>query len=201
MTHPAFVAIEAIVKQYPDDVDLQYIFRENPGSMTLGYWKGHFEGEFLKTCWSRTDTILDYGCGMGGLDLQLTLAGYRIFGYDPSAGSIAIARHNAQHLSILCDFYDQFPKRFYDRIWMCHILEHISYDLWPGIFGSLKPVPLLITVPLGHGYDSPGHIHHWAEEADLYVVLQPHVVINWIATDSARSVIRVKCVPRTELFA
>lgn len=186
----------SIVAKYPDDASLQYIYKENPSQLELAYWTKHFELEFFKTWAPVGSTVFDFGCGCGGLDMQLALRGYVVHGYDNSSGSIEIARAQAASHGLNVFFYDTVPPDLvYDRAWICHCLEHIPTEAFEATFKMFRPKPLLITVPFGRGYDSPFHVQHWFSEADLATSLSPFCDIRWTRIDATHSVIRAEVVP------
>jgi len=186
----------SIVAKYPNDASLQYIYKENPGQLELGYWKKHFELEFFKTWAPPGSIVFDFGCGCGGLDMQLAQVGYVVYGYDNSQGCIEIAKAQAVSHALTAHFYDTFPEWLeYDRAWICHCLEHIPTEGFEATFKMFKPVPTLITVPFARGYDSPFHVQHWFSEDDLATSLSPVCDIHWTRIDATHSVIRAEVVP------
>ena len=94
----------------------------------------------------RTDAILDYGCGAGGLVYSLRNNGYaRAVGYDPYSDSFA----------------DQTVlKRQYDAIFCIETIEHVDdpLDLLDQLAKLLRPGGLLIlSTPRADGI----HLENW----------------------------------------
>ena len=192
---------EQIVAQYSNEPGLQYFWKANPDAFQLSYWKDHFEGAFLRQWAPRSAWVFDFGCGIGCLDILLAQDGYKVFGYDNQRGSVAIARHLAATTGTVVDFYDELPDRPYDRIWMCHVLEHIPLVDFGEVFSKLASVPILISVPFGDGYGSHGHDHPWWSVQELSDAIAPYVTITWITHVEKYSVLRAEVIPNVKTLS
>ena len=83
----------------------------------------------------------------------------------------------------------------FDLVWSSHVMEHIS-DPGPIFEGLRKRVlsgsKMRISVPLGHNFDDPDHVHHWdnKEEFENFfskfitideVVIEPQIIVGYFS--------------------
>ena len=157
----------------------------NPAAFRMDYWAEHF---CLRTALASDaihGKVLDFGCGTGEITLWLGRYGYEVTGVDISAMAIEVARRhwNEEEWDVQqrVQFYEgtledlSFPEKPYDSCLMSEVIEHIT-DPGP-IFRKLavllkKESRILILVPLGHAFDDPTHVHHFAGTEDLHRYLQ-----------------------------
>ncbi len=78
-------------------------------------------------------SVLDYGCGVGTLDLYLGKMGNMVDGVDISSKAIQIAKSSAEHLKLSnnCRFFlngefDIAQKKQYDLVLCTEVIEHIK---------------------------------------------------------------------------
>ena len=188
-----------------DAVFLQRL-ETNPLALRTSYWEGHFEWQAVGK-WPELDgRLLDFGCGSGHSDIMLARAGRSVHGVDGSPIGIAIARFAAAReapavaarLSFSCADVTKSgpPDGRFAAVWSSHVFEHIA-DPGPalrGLAGWVTPgASLLISVPLGHAYDDPGHVNHFEDGEALRAYLQPHLAVTRIEIDAPFRVIRALC--------
>lgn len=188
-----------------DAVFLQRL-ETNPLALRTAYWENHFEWKAVAEWPELGGRLLDFGCGSGHSDLMLARAGRSVHGVDGSPIGIALARHAAAReapevaarVSFSCaDVTREGPPGGpFDCVWSSHVFEHIR-DPGPALRGLsrwAKPrAPLLVSVPLGHAYDDPGHVNHFAGDGELRAFLAPHLEVARTAVDERHRVIRALC--------
>jgi ubiquinone/menaquinone biosynthesis C-methylase UbiE len=85
---------------------------------------------FLKAL-SLPGSVLDVGCGAGGLVRGLAKAGYRATGMDVSKEALALARAEAERENVTVEWREgfaehlPFPDKSFDYIVSAHTLEHV----------------------------------------------------------------------------
>jgi len=127
---------------------------------------------------NKSATILDVGCGNGGLLLALKLKGYQnLFGLDPSVKCVTNVKELGIHAVKGGIFTSQLKEEF-DFIILSHVLEHV-YDLqkamqilnsWLKIGGTLYiEVPNALRYPdhyiVPYYYFDIEHINHFDEQS------------------------------------
>jgi SAM-dependent methyltransferase len=137
----------------------------------LENWHDHFEWRYVADHYEPR-RVLDFGCGYGYGDIYLAREGFCVVGYDISEERIGVAQHlrglqsaNIQDRLTFC--LSAIFKWNYELVWISHVLEHIPLALWPHEFDLIQlscetdDVPILVSVPLGHAYDTEEHVNHW----------------------------------------
>lgn len=146
-------------------------------------------------------SILDFGCGVGTIDLYLSSKGYKVDGTDISTfaidnakkSSIKLGLQNNAKFTELNEYKKLVPKK-YDIIICTEVLEHISDDL--GVLKMLKKRlkskgKILISVPsnkaplyrlgLTNSFDKDvGHLRRYDEESILRLINKSKLVPNKI---------------------
>jgi len=170
------------------------------GQLRMRHWDNHPEWRFLDSQIERHSLILDYGCGSGNADVFLAILGHTVVGYDSSPTATDVARYIASiqspEVSQRLSFYSKaIPRREYDVIWICHVLEHIPKSEWASVFGLLKeyaPHPkLVVSSPLGKAYYVPDHVNFWYTDKELADDLSQFVAIDDSLTNYTEHVVRV----------
>jgi SAM-dependent methyltransferase len=184
----------------PDSI-LAYILRENERSLTMDYWKEHFEWVELASRY-QPQYVLDFGSGSGCPALFLASAGFFVLGYDKDPDMVAAANLicsvQSDEIKRRCSFTATMPtpnRYHFPLIWISHTLEHIPLDEWPEVFEALKSLgdTVFISVPEDHAYDSPGHVNHWPHMEVFVADLKPYVAkFNVMERDGPRNVFRVE---------
>lgn len=145
-----------IAKAYNDINKLVNTYR--PGGI-----RGHSQSTYqmLTRLVSKTDKILDYGCGGGELVGLLHHDGYQASGFDVSSEVVAYAslKQNLPHQFITGDLTQVTEK--YDLIVMDNVIEHIAPDEITDTLNNLKNIlteqgQLLIITP--HRFSGPHDI-------------------------------------------
>ncbi len=102
--------------------------------------------------------ILDYGCGVGVIDLFLASKGHKVIGFDISSKAINIANESARTLNLkkrssffeLSKFNKEVKKGMYDLVVCTEVIEHLENDtvVVKKLIGLLKKGGILfITTP------------------------------------------------------
>jgi SAM-dependent methyltransferase len=151
----------------------------------LENWHDHFEWRYVADHYEPC-RVLDFGCGYGYGDVYLARLGFRVVGYDPDQERIEVAHYlkSVQELNVqgkMVFTHDVIPKLDYGLVWMSHVLEHISLTEWGNIFRLIdwSYGDFLISVPLGHAYDTEGHVNYWEDASHLIVDLTKHSGLLW----------------------
>lgn len=103
-------------------------------------------------------SILDFGCGVGVIDLFLASKGHIVTGYDISRKAIKIANESAHSLNLkkrlrfleLSKFNKEVKKGMYDLVVCTEVIEHLENDtvVVKKLIGLLKKGGILfITTP------------------------------------------------------
>lgn len=188
-----------------DTVFLQRL-ETNPLALRTAFWEHHFEWKSLQEWPELSGRLLDFGCGSGHADIMLARGGRSVHGVDGSPIGIALARHAAARetpevaarVSFSCgDVTRDGPAEGrFDSAWSSHVFEHIALP-GPVLLGLAQWVhpggALLVSVPLGHAYDDPGHVNHFKDGAALRAWLEPHIRVERIAEDTRFRVLRALC--------
>jgi SAM-dependent methyltransferase len=132
-------------------------------------------GALLQVLLARDATVVDVGCGTGGVIASLD-PGYRRFGIDPSLDAIGRARSRFPDVGFQVgrapnDLVGEARRA--DAYLLLDVLEHVSDDraLLAGIAGLLGPGGyLIVTVPAGMEHWGPhdeafGHLRRYTEES------------------------------------
>ncbi len=177
-----------------------------PQALLLGFWQTHFEWRDLVALPGMSGRILDFGCGSGHSDIFVARFGATIHGIDLSGIGIDIANHLRSHeapeIQRRVSFQmadvrvDRPADGPFDCAWASHVFEHIAdpAEIFDGLRAWLKPgAPMLISVPLGHAYDDPSHLHHWATAEALGEHLAPHAAVQSVEALADKQVIRALC--------
>ncbi len=174
-----------------------------PQALKISYWENHFEWESLNEYPEIDGRILDFGCGSGHLDVMLARTGRIVHGIDLSNIGITIANYLKskedkaiqERLSFsVSDVTESMPDcEKFDSAWSAHVFEHIS-DPGPVLKSLrhwLKPdAYILISVPLGHAYDDPGHVNHFSNKTQFETFLKNHICVEKIDICEQNQVIR-----------
>ncbi|MDB5049491.1 MAG: putative SAM-dependent methyltransferase [Fibrobacteres bacterium] len=177
-----------------------------PVALRTAYWENHFEWRGVAAWKEMPERILDFGCGSGHSDIMLARAGRTVHGVDGSPIGIAIAKYAADRepasvaeklsFSLADVTVDGPPCARFDAVWSSHVFEHIA-DPGPALRGLENWVNpgavLLVSVPLGHAYEDPGHVNHFPDEEALRAYLEPHIAVIRTAVDRRHRVIRALC--------
>lgn len=188
-----------------DDLFIQRL-KVNPLAFKMSFWEGHFEWKALASYPEIKGKILDFGCGSGHSDILLARTGRFIHGVDLSRIGLMIADYLREkepesvknRVSFeLADMASDSPKReLFDSVWSSHVFEHIR-DPKDVINGLRRWVEsrshMLISVPLGHAYDDPGHVHHYENADALRSHLADHIDVLRIDTDDKHRVLKALC--------
>jgi len=177
-----------------------------PKALSLAFWKDHFEWKALGEYPQIKGCMLDFGCGTGHSDILLARSGRSVHGIDISPLGIAIANHLRSgedetvrgRLSFsVADVARDLPAGgLFDSAWASHVFEHIAEPgpVLTGLRRWLKPAAwLLISVPLGHAYDDPGHVNHFTGEENLSQYLRKYVQVARIDVSEEFKVLRALC--------
>ena len=135
--------------------------------------------------------ILNVGCGSGELSFMLAAAGHRVFGIDPAAEYIDVARRKAERLPHLrCEFAVSTIEDFqsdsrYDCVIATDVLEHILHDdlAFTAMVRLIDPGGLVIlTIPAGQwlfGYhdESLGHFRRYSLR-DVRMLVRAHCRVD-----------------------
>lgn len=84
----------------------------------------------LKKCGNHINSLINYGCGTGKHDIELSRLGYQCTGIDMSSGMIEIARENAHNEKLdipfaVADIRRYEPKKRYDAvISLFHVMSY-----------------------------------------------------------------------------
>jgi len=177
-----------------------------PKALKMSFWKSHFEWRDLLSYGEIQGRILDFGCGSGHSDVFLARAGKTVHGVDLSTIGIAIADYIRnrepieirQRVTFQCvDVVNCLPPEVpFDSAWSSHVFEHIN-DPGP-IFVALRRwlqpgAYMLISVPLGHAYDDPSHVHHYETPDDLRRAFEKYVKVTRVDCDRRNHVLRAVC--------
>ena len=86
--------------------------------------------------------VMDAGCGSGRDLLWLKRQGFKVVGFERSAGLAALARKNAGCEVIEGDFetYD-FSAIPFDAVLLCGALVHVPHDRLPGVLANIVGSP------------------------------------------------------------
>lgn len=149
-------------------------------------WVDHFEWKHIAQNYAPC-RILDFGCGYGYSDVYLARRGFVVTGFDIDSDKIASALHlrdkQDEDIRGRLEFtsLDSWTNGTYDLVWASHVFEHVDFDLWGQIFHDFlrTGAPILISVPLGHAYDMPEHIHHWNTADELLTDLMRYSARQW----------------------
>lgn len=73
-------------------------------------------------------TLLDFGCGVGGVlrELVKTFPAARVFGYDPSRESVAVAGARVHGVTLATHRWDELPQGGFDAVLVSNVLHHID---------------------------------------------------------------------------
>lgn len=71
-----------------------------------------------------TTSVLDYGCGIGSLTEQLVTRFQRVHGFDPSRGSVELARDRAPRATFSIDL-GVVPDAQFDLAVVANVLHHV----------------------------------------------------------------------------
>lgn len=203
-----------IIAPRPRESDLQLecdkVFQErlrvNPKALKMSFWKKHFEWQDLLSYREIQGRVLDFGCGSGHSDIFLARQGKTVHGVDLSPVGIAIANHLRgrepveirQRVTFQCaDIVNGLPPDApFDSAWSSHVFEHIE-DPGPILVALrrwLRPgAHMLISVPLGHAYDDPSHVHHYETPDDLRQALEKYVRVVQVDCNRDNHVLRALC--------
>jgi ubiquinone/menaquinone biosynthesis C-methylase UbiE len=146
-------------------------------------------GEILKDTSIAGKTVLDIGCGIGGIDLLL--AGFydaaHVTGIDIEAPNIALATKRAMQRGLATRVDYQlvqpgplpFPDRSFDVIFSKDAMIHIADKeaLFSDIFRVLKPGGLLLASDWLRGDDKPAtaEMRHYVDLEGLsFAMASPH---------------------------
>ena len=88
-------------------------------------------------------TVLDLGCGPGGMAAILRDGGFAVTAVDASSRMVELAGQRGGFAVRRASFEDSYPAEAYDGIWAAASLLHVPEAELPDIFarvaGSLKP--------------------------------------------------------------
>jgi len=155
------------VQQLPADEALRFLFDLDErlyrlqGRQSIRYGGGihtkhrHLRyHDFFTERVSRTETVLDIGCGHGAVSHAIaTRTGASVTGIDLSSDNIELARsrHAAAGVEYLCgDALTDLPRGHYDVVVMSNVLEHIEHRVvfLQTMMEAATPRRLLFRVPL-----------------------------------------------------
>ncbi len=94
-----------------------------------GEQPGYFS-EYKVDCLARLvgsdfdEPVLDYGCGVGALTHRLCTRYREVYGFDPSAKSLAEARARGDH-AIFCDDSQTLPRAHFGIVVLANVLHHV----------------------------------------------------------------------------
>ena len=140
-----FFARKTIQRQYGDwfDVDWRKKFR----SLSNAEWQKTYDRFWrhrTNDCVEETDsalilaalgqpgTVLEVGCGMGGLAMRLAERGFSVTGLDLSEVALRYARERADNAGLSVDWKQGFaeslpvPDKSFNYVTCCHTLEHVK---------------------------------------------------------------------------
>ena len=105
---------------------------------------------------------LDYGCGGGGLVLELLKRGYKAVGCDSSAAMIEIAKKNTENFPFYaCDHVDvpKIPEAPFDLITAVMVFQFINNieSCIAHLFDALKPEGVIAFAVFNPEYVAPNH--------------------------------------------
>lgn len=166
---------------------------------------------------SQDATLLDVGCGIGSIALELQKRGYSVTGVDFSA--VAVEKARSRGVSAFLSDVDKdglkFPERSFDVVWAGDVVEHVfdPINLMREVARVLKPGGrLLFTVPNDFNLWSRARIFLTgrAVQSDVYRQFEQckhHTFFSWellsymlnkvsLRPEAVRSICRV---PRTSL--
>lgn len=118
---------------------------------------------------SKEETILDVGCKEGLLTNYANSLGYDIEGMDIDKETIEKARLKYPDLK----FHTELPKKKYDAVIACEVLEHTENPT--DFLFELSKITnkIILTTPIGLNFDCSEHIQHWMKVDDLIEVIIP----------------------------
>jgi len=96
------------------------------------------------------NTVLDFGCAKGFMVYAMSLLGKDAFGVDISEYAISAAMPQIKHKLNLINSADDINQH-YDLLMAKDVLEHVPYDILPGMLKTFreKTDKILVAVPLG----------------------------------------------------
>jgi 2-polyprenyl-3-methyl-5-hydroxy-6-metoxy-1,4-benzoquinol methylase len=136
-------------------------------------WEDHFELRALKGWCLPCERVLDIGYGTGHMDLLLAEQGYQMIGLEVDNYAYALASYfKSFQLKAIQDRFriaDVLPApEEYDRVWMSHVVEHMSDSSIEAVFSALKrPTHVLVAVPLQGGFADKTDLHIWANREEF----------------------------------
>lgn len=96
------------------------------------------------------DTVLDFGCAKGFMVYAMSLLGKQAFGVDISQYAVNAALPQVKDKLKIIDTADDITGN-YDLLIAKDVLEHVPYDILPGMLKTFrqKCKNILVAVPLG----------------------------------------------------
>jgi SAM-dependent methyltransferase len=96
------------------------------------------------------NTVLDFGCAKGFMVYAMSLLGKDAFGVDISEYAIGAAMPQIKHKLNLINSAEDINEH-YDLLMAKDVLEHVPYDILPGMLKTFreKTDKILVAVPLG----------------------------------------------------
>jgi len=103
-----------------------------------GYFADYKADCIVRLVGSRFDEpILDYGCGVGGLTQRLCARFNHVSGFDPSAGSVRIARERCPEATFFDDL-GAIPDAKFGLIVLANVLHHVEPGDRVGLVRELR---------------------------------------------------------------
>jgi len=96
------------------------------------------------------ETVLDFGCAKGFMVYAMSLLGKQAFGVDISQYAVNAALPQVKDRLTIIDTADDITGN-YDLLIAKDVLEHVPYDILPGMLKTFrqKCKNILVAVPLG----------------------------------------------------